>query len=42
MIGYLYAPQKQDLFTGGKVGDTSFTDEKIDLFASAKLIFSMQ
>jgi hypothetical protein len=37
MIGYIYVPQNQDLFTGGKVGDTYFTDEKIDLFASAKV-----
>ena len=36
ITGYVYVPDKQELFTGGKVGDREFINKDIELFANAR------
>lgn len=36
ITGYVYVPDKQKLFTGGKVGDREFINKDIELFANAR------
>lgn len=36
ITGYVYVPDKQELFTGGKVGDREFVNKDIELFANAR------